>query len=211
MQQKVFSPTVLLVVLVILGIGGFLLYNQSKNLTSSNVGSIKQQTQSNLDQSLEPKVQVQSVIDDTKDWQTYSDENIIFKYPKDWKVQPKQAFDSRQEVVFFKDPNNTALRLSLIGNYWFKTGKPYKTIEDYTKPQISNKEGFRVEDVTFNGNNFKLIFDQGIKGHAVPTQEAAIFSKDESFIVSLLYYPVYSNDVSDKTLENILSTFKFTN
>jgi len=136
-------------------------------------------------------------------WKTYKDDTLIFSYPGDWEVKPRQVFGSRSEIDFtFK--KTTTLALSYVGNYNNGTGKQYASLSEFLYSKINPKE------ITIEGRPGLHVFDPGEPGHVTPFNQAAFFTSDKQFIISFYYEPGnYTVTGAEIVLDKILSSLKF--
>lgn len=142
----------------------------------------------------------------TANWKTYSDKQLLFRYPEDWTIDPVQVFGSRSEVEF-KYQKTSAFSLTYFANYNNGTEKPFTTLEEF----IGTRDGY-VKEILLADQKAKYIVDPGDPGHVIPYEEILFFSPDNKAIISLHYEQSYYDvPKANKILDQILSTFKFIN
>lgn len=139
----------------------------------------------------------------TANWKTYSDNEIVFKYPPNWIVGEKYLHGSSSETEFefnFGKP----LYLRVQANYNQVTGKPYTSVDEYTE-FLGNERG----NITLS--NQPAIY-RSIEGgeHTLAFEEVITLTPNSKFFVILYYQPSFLNErVPSNTFNQILATFRF--
>jgi len=143
----------------------------------------------------QPTTQTQTETTIPNDWTTYENNeyNFSFKYPSNlfWKSIEGITFFDKNEVSEDSPPPNGYLqgKLSIVSISNGKTLKQY--IDSYLNPEV----GFnpKVEYITINGYSMAKVMNR-------------IFISNDKLTIDLA-----NNGVSKDVLDQILSTFKFTN
>ena len=137
--------------------------------------------------------------DPTADWKTYTDSNygISFSYPQDWKVENGSNYlrveqiEPVQNLIIAIDFKKTTLSIEDVINNFEKTDSVFKQINPNLKP----------EDILINGLNAKKFEYTDATG----LDHVSIIVSDNSHKILIEHrFP------SDKIMNQILSTFKFT-
>jgi len=141
-------------------------------------------------------------------WKPYSNPiiKVSFKYPSDWEAGETQTFASKS-VVEFSYQKTSLFVVSVYANYNNGTGKPFASLDEFTG-EIKDATS---KEISIAGYKAKMVTYPGFPGHAIPSQEALLFTPDNSGIISLFYQADYYFDKPDskEVLDQILSTFRF--
>lgn len=136
----------------------------------------------------------------TANWETFNFKDITFKYPEDWSEPDyikniaiiKSHDDSQKITVNEHDRNSTEQKLSKFIN-----------------SLIINSENTSGEKLILDGSEAVKLKPKSI--YPAPNITTIyIISKDKTFMYAMTFQTPYEYSNHDKLLQQILSTFKFT-
>ena len=190
MNQKGFAPT-LIVLLIAIGIGGYLLYT---NYSNNQYKGVAQNTPVT---SQTPQVTSSSTpVDETADWKTYinKDINYTFQYPSSAEVSitPKRIFMTEYNYIVINNIGSFGTYITILPS------KVY-SVEGYPKTNSKNQQIFttQINGTSVNGNEW--VSDKG---------DSYIELKVNEYVFQI---NISKNSSETRKLVNkILSTFKFT-
>lgn len=175
---------------VVLGGGYYLLSNRNPRITQSPTSTPV------------ALVTTSPTTEPTANWKTYKTEYYAFSYPQEWEVKKTNVYDSGNETEFeynFGKPFYIRER----GNYNQLTGTAFVSLEEHL-----GAGSMKYKDIKVDSQRAKFISSEGEPGHVLAFEEVVFFTTDKSMIVSLYYQPDYFKS-EVKTLDLILSTFRF--
>ena len=210
MKQKGFAPIlILLIVLVLGGIVGGMVYFRGKTNQSSSV--YRQPTSSQPQVSIVPTT---SQSDQIVNWKTYSSQTFSFKYPMEYKLYENQIVSVDGEIV----PQQGTIEIvsplikSLNTNFTFsitsdqnKISKSLSTLVDYISTCSSTSSANGKPYVL--GGIQAMIFEDTTCGPVGGTYIYAV-NGNLFYIIQVSSHAQY-NDIHSY-VNQILSTFRFT-
>jgi hypothetical protein len=202
MKQKGFTPIIILILLVLVGIGLYYFGTKNKQSLPSNgktvpVASVQPSSNPVIETTSDPA---------TANWKTYTDENykFSFKYPSDWKINcpalPTTNWYDRN-ICDIISPKAFAESGEVSNGSYFIVGvsKPNPNYSSFNQfLEYSKQYGYVYENKQINNIDGKLAT---IKGK----ETNYIFERNGNYInITWLYSD------NSKMVDQILSTFQFT-
>jgi len=163
---------ILIVLLIALGIGGYLVYQkQTKPTSSRNTQPISTPLPKGLAES-EKKLKIQKTahLEQTTSWKIYKDNKygIQVKYPPNWVVENKfsRTFENGDVVTFLDNTYPQQANSEYYNTAIFTVGTPIKTVLNVTswvKDYYSNQDSRReISEETINSVNYRKVFICGL-------------------------------------------------
>lgn len=194
--QRGYVIPLIIAVIAVLAIGGGIYY--SKNRTESS-------TTNNISGS-NPDIQIQSALNETSEWQTYTSTRFgfSFKYPPNWYVNDNLGVNSLSVGNYSYPPSNDRTPEDFIGiQFQYHTKTASESLRDIAS-RPSELGGFvpKVESVTIAGFN-------AIKSNEIGDGVYYLPKSQTEYMIVL--GPLRGlNKSAGKIIDRILSTFKFT-
>lgn len=156
------------------------------------------------------------VLDETTNWQTYTQENFLFKFPASW-IEKSKVIGGSHFAQEFEDPEGK-YNFSLVvrGNYNQMTGKPHVSLDEVINMPYQVKEVFvagqvgrqplpragseNVNSVYFFSKDLKTIYNATLKtdDSSLNTPEAEIVEGQKLFSKILETFKfITSNETAD--------------
>jgi hypothetical protein len=135
--------------------------------------------------------------DPTANWKTYTNSKyeFEFKYPSDWDVRESDFNYTNAIVEFEKDKS---VVLSILSDQ-----KKYNSLDQYLGTQNSV-----AKDISVGNIPAKYISFLGDGGHTLSYKRLVFFTEEKNVLDLYYNWEFYDKNESDKTFDQILSTFK---
>jgi len=181
--QNLLALSAVTLVVIILSTDMFLAYQN--NLLNKYSGQMPIKTSLNLN-------------NNTKEWKTYSNDEFSFKYPPNWPNPVKNELSTKYELDF-----DTKMFIT-SGVFYDQDKQRNLTLEEYINNFKSSPSNYSLD--YFHGKRFSYISADKKQEIDIVLSESP--TSTNLFIITFRFDP--KDDVTKKTADQILSTFKFT-
>ena len=143
-----------------------------------------------------------------RQWKTYEDENVSFRYPAEWTAKPLFSHGSGSSLII-SDPQITyTLTFSILKNINSETSQPYGDIDEFIQMP------YRVKEVLVDGREGRQPLP---RAGSENINSVSFFADDERTIYTLTLQsgrrtqPASEEQIrqGQKIFEEILTSFKF--
>lgn len=187
---------ILLSILLItsLAIAGFFAFQTQKLVKELTFLRTEPTPMATTEPTTEPVATSSSEVDPTAGWKTYTNTEIGFnlRYPTGWSMISANL----PRVASFDTKSNNS------GEFFIAY---HKNIDDLSKWLTDNQAGKIIDNKNINGNQFLIV-----KGGVLNVSREYFTKVGTNNYVRLVVEPFPNSAVADSTIDQILSTFKFT-